>query len=83
MPLNELLDFRWDHHGESLKLEAVPPLLKRHLRPNWGNTHRSVPVASSQGVVMYHLVYASRDPLGDRTWDSVTAPRDQRELRLQ
>lgn len=48
-----------------------------------GKNVRSVPVANSQGVVMYHLVYASRDPLGDKIWDSVTAPKGQRELRLQ
>ena len=47
-----------------------------------GKNVRSVPVANGQGVVMYHLVYASRDPLGDKIWDSVTAPKDQRELRL-
>lgn len=44
-----------------------------------GKKVRSVPVANSQGVVMYHLVYASKDPLGDKIWQSITAPK-QREL---
>lgn len=48
-----------------------------------GKQVRSVPVANNQGVVMYHLVYASRNPLGDAIWQSVTTPKEQRELRLQ
>ncbi len=30
---------------------------------------------------MYHLVYASKDPLGDRIWQSITSAT-QRELGL-
>lgn len=47
-----------------------------------GKQVRSVPVLNSQGVIMYHLVYASRNPLGDSIWQSITTPKGQRELRL-
>ncbi len=46
-----------------------------------GNRVRSVPVSNNQGVIMYHLVYASKDPLGDKIWQSITSPK-QRELGL-
>lgn len=46
-----------------------------------GKAVRSVPVQNSQGVVMYHLVYASKDKLGDKIWQSITSPK-QRELPL-
>lgn len=45
-----------------------------------GKKVRSVPVANSQGVIMYHLVYASRNPLGDAIWQSITSPKGQREF---
>ena len=48
-----------------------------------GSNVRRVPVTNSQGVVQYHLVYASRDPLGDKIWQSITASPTQRELALR
>ncbi len=47
-----------------------------------GKKLRTVGVLNSKGVVMYHLVYASRDPLGDGIWQSITRPKGQGELRL-
>lgn len=46
-----------------------------------GRKVRSVPVRNSKGVPMYHLVYASKHPLGDDIWESITRPR-QGELPL-
>ncbi len=46
-----------------------------------GRKVRSVPVINSKGVIMYHLVYASRHPLGDDIWESITRPK-QAELPL-
>jgi three-Cys-motif partner protein len=45
-----------------------------------GNRSRVVEVPNSKGAIMYHLVYASRNPLGDDIWQSITRPKDQREL---
>jgi three-Cys-motif partner protein len=46
-----------------------------------GKKLRSVPVENSKGVTMYHLVYASKHPLGDDIWESITRPK-QGELPL-
>jgi three-Cys-motif partner protein len=46
-----------------------------------GKDVRSVAVENGVGVIMYHLVYASKDPLGDKIWQRITRPK-QRELAL-
>jgi three-Cys-motif partner protein len=45
-----------------------------------GNATRIVAVKNGTGTIMYHLLYASRDPLGDDIWESITRPKVQREL---
>jgi three-Cys-motif partner protein len=45
-----------------------------------GKKARIVEVPNSKGVIMYHLIYASRHPLGDDIWDSITRPKQQGEL---
>lgn len=47
-----------------------------------GKKLRSIPVENSKGVVMYHLVYVSKHPLGDVIWDSIRRS-EQRELPLE
>ncbi len=32
---------------------------------------RSFPIRNSQGVVMYHLMFAAKHPLGNKIWDSI------------
>ena len=41
---------------------------------------RVVPVVNGSNTIMYHLLYASRHPLGDKIWESITRPKVQREL---
>ncbi len=43
---------------------------------------RSLAVENTKDNVLYHLMYASKHPLGDQIWQSVTAtsPRGEREL---
>jgi three-Cys-motif partner protein len=46
-----------------------------------GESVRSIEVKNSTGGVLYHLVYASKDPLGDKIWEStVKTIRGQRSL---
>lgn len=45
-----------------------------------GSGARVLDVRNGSGVVMYHLVYVSRHPLGDKIWESITRPKEQREL---
>ena len=43
---------------------------------------RTVPVENDNGVTLYHLTYASKHPLGDKIWASITSrdPNGQRRL---
>lgn len=43
---------------------------------------RSIPVTNNQKAVLYHLVFASKDALGDKIWKSITdrTASGQREL---
>jgi three-Cys-motif partner protein len=45
-----------------------------------GANVRSVPITNSTNAVLYHLIFASKDELGDKLWNSVTAnaPSGQR-----
>lgn len=46
-----------------------------------GENVRSVPVTNSHDGVLYHLVYASKDRLGDKIWESIARTRgNQRSL---
>jgi hypothetical protein len=43
---------------------------------------RSLEVKNRQGGVIYHLVYATKNPLGNKIWQSIarTDPSGQRSL---
>lgn len=65
---------------EAVKLIGV---LREQLKP-YGYTQgtvRSVPITSG-GRVLYHLVFATKEPLGDKIWNSIarTTSKGQRSL---
>lgn len=47
-----------------------------------GKTVRSMPIKNTKEGVLYHLVFATKDPLGDKIWSSIaqTDARGQRSL---
>jgi three-Cys-motif partner protein len=71
--------------GEGVRAERPKDVVREvdTLRRNLGSlgytgaSVRTVPVTNQQGVIIYHLVYASRDSLGDKIWQSITSPKQQ------
>ncbi len=58
--------------GDTLQLVEV---FRRQLQKRFGYTTafvRTAPIKNDKNVPLYHLVFASKHPLGDKLWQSIT-----------
>jgi hypothetical protein len=54
------------HHAIDVLIEQLEAL------GYTGTRNRTIPVKNSQNAELYRLVFASKNPLGDKIWASIT-----------